>query len=322
VKPALRRIWHLFGRWFPWIALVGVTIGIVLAVRGQWDAITTLDWEHAWRVVLVAAVLFGVAPIAQATTSWIILRLLGASAPFGESMAIWAHAYVLRYAPSGALAVVYRVRQRERVGATRDQIFVSEAYENLCSMTAGACAFLVGFLVIATPPPWLGLVVALPVLVVAFAMRPRFLGVWAQKALRRIGVDTPILRGRHVVLVVLVNLAAWPCTGLAFLLLANGLSDEPSPGLAWAIASYSVGYLVGFVVPFLPGGLGAREGTLVATLAPRYGAGAATGIALASRLAATLGEAAAVGAIWAVHLTVRRFRAEGRPRRAGPSESG
>ena len=60
----------------------------------------------------------------------------------------------------------------------------------------------------------------------------------------------------------------------------------------------TVGYLVGFIVPFLPGGLGAREGTLVAVLATRYGAGAATGVALATRVAATLGELVSVGLIW------------------------
>ena len=120
-----------------------------------------------------------------------------------------------------------------------------------------------------------------------------------------IGIDTPILRGRHVVLVVAVNLVAWIGTGLGFLVLLNGLTDEPSPGLTWAIATYSVAYLIGFIVPFLPGGLGAREGALIAVLAPRYGGGAATGIALAARLAATLGEVLAVCAIWLVYFASR-----------------
>ena len=66
-----------------------------------------------------------------------------------------------------------------------------------------------------------------------------------------------------------------------------------------------MGYLIGFVVPFLPGGLGAREGALVAVLASRYGAGAATGISLATRLAVTLGEALAVCLIWLVYLAAR-----------------
>jgi hypothetical protein len=261
-------------------------------------------------VLLGSAALFSVAPLAQASTSWIILRLLGAHAPFGEAMAIWANSYVLRYAPSGALALVYRIRERARVDATREQIITSEAYENLGSLTAGACALLVAFAALGNVPPWLGIAVAVPVVVVAVAVRPRFLGRWAQALLRRMGVETPILMGRQLVLVVAINLVAWIATGLGFLALLKGLSDEPSPGPTWAIATYSVGYLVGFVVPFLPGGLGAREGALVAVLAPRYGAGAATGISLATRLAVTLGEALAVGVIWAGRLAARAFRSK------------
>jgi hypothetical protein len=314
VKPALRALWAWLNRWFAWIALAGVVVGLALAVRSQWDAITELDWAGSWPVLLGSAALFAVAPLAQASTSWIILRRLGARAPFPEAMAIWANSYVLRYAPSGALALVYRVRERERVHATREQIVASEAYENLGSMTAGACALLIGFATLGTFPPWLGLAVAVPVVVVAVAVRPRFLGRFAQALLARFGVDTPLLRGRHLVVAVLLNLVAWIATGLGFLALLNGLSDEPSPGLLWAIAIYSVGYLVGFVTPFLPGGLGAREGTLIAVLAPRYGAGAATGIALAARLAVTVGEAIAVCLIWLGYAATRALRRESRSR--------
>jgi len=148
-------------------------------------------------------------------------------------MVIWAHSYVLRYAPSGALAVVYRVRERARIDATRDQILAAEAYEHLGSMTAGACALLLGFAALRSGPPLLGLLVAVPVIVVAFAVRPRFLGRWVQAMLLRFGIDTPILRGRQLIVVVVVNLVAWIATGLGFLVLLDGLTDEPSPGLIW-----------------------------------------------------------------------------------------
>jgi glycosyltransferase 2 family protein len=304
----MRRLWAWFNRWFHWVALVGVVVGLTLAVRSQWTAISELDWAGSWRVILAAAALFAVAPLAQALTSWVILRLLGARAPLGEVMVIWAHAYVLRYAPSGALAVVYRVRERERVRASREQILASEVYENLGSMTAGACALLLGFAALRNGPPLLGLLVAIPVIVVAVAVRPKFLGRWAQLLLRRRGIDAPILYGRQLLVAIAVNLVAWIATGFGFLVLLNGLSDEPSPGLVWAIAAYSVGYLVGFVVPFLPGGLGAREGALIAVLSPRYGVGAATGISLVARLAVTLGEVLTVGVIWLAYFAARGVR--------------
>jgi glycosyltransferase 2 family protein len=313
VRPVLARLWAWLNRWFHWIALVGVLIGLALAARSQWEAITELDWAGSWRVILTSAVFFAAAPLAQACTFWIILRLLGARPPFGEAMVIWAHSYVLRYAPSGALAVVYRVRGRERLAATREQILAAEAYEHLGSMTAGACACLLGFAALRSGPPWLGLAVAVPVIVAAVLVRPAFLGRWAQRWLRRFDIDAPILRGRQLIVVIAVNLIAWIGTGLGFLVLLNGLTGEASPGLGWAIATYSVAYLVGFVVPFLPGGLGAREGALVAVLAPRYGAGAATGVALITRLAVTLGELVAVGAIWIPYYAIGWIRRRTRP---------
>lgn len=298
MRERLTRVWGWIDLGFPWIALVGVVIGLAIAVRSQWDAISELDWAGSWRLVLAAAALFAVAPLAQALTFWIILRLLGTRSALGDALVIWAYSYVLRYAPTGALAVVYRLRERERLAASREQILAAEAYEHLGSITAGACACVVSFLALGTVASWLGLAVAVPIIALAVAVRPRFLGRWGQALLRRFGIDAPILRGRELLFVILVNLCAWIGTGFGFLVLLNGLSDESSPGVVWAIATYSVGFLVGFIVPFLPGGLGAREGTTIAVLAPRYGAGAATGIALVARLAVTLGEAFAIALIW------------------------
>lgn len=293
---------------FHWIALVATLAGIGLAVRSQWEAIASLDWGNSWRVMLVSAAAFALAPLAQAVSFWVILRLLGARAPFGEAMVIWGHSYVLRYAPSGAIAVVYRVRERVRLEATREQVLSAEAYEHLGSMTAGACACLAAFAAAGGLPPVLALALAVPVITAAVAVRPRFAGRWIQRLLGRWGLDAPILRGRHLIVAISLNLLAWIATGLGFLTVMNGLSDEPSPGVLWATAIYTVGYLVGFVVPFLPGGLGAREGTLVALLVHRYGVGAATGIALATRLAVTLGELIAVGVIWAAYYLPRATR--------------
>jgi len=297
-----------FQRFFPWIALVLVVVGIALALEREWPAVTALNWGASWRVLLIGALAFAAAPLAQAIAFWLILRKLGARAPFGDAMQIWAHSYVLRYAPSGAIAVVYRVRAKDRLNASRDQILTAEAYEHLAALVAGSVACLVAFAAIASWPPLLGLTVALPVLAIAVAVRPRFFGGLVQRLMRRAHIDSPLLRGRELILASAVNLLAWGGTGAGVLVLANGLTDKPSPGLMWAIATYAVGYLIGFVVPFLPGGLGAREGALVAVLSARYGLGAATALSLALRVAVTLGELLAVALILAGFHSTRRLR--------------
>ena len=303
----MRRAWKAFDRCFPWIALVAVSAGIAVAVRSQWPAISTIDWGSSWRYLALGAMCFSAAPLAQALSFWLVLRLLGARAPLGNALRIWSWSYVLRYAPSGAVAVVYRVREKERLCATRDQVLAAEAYEHLGALTAGAAACLFGFAALLAPPPVIGLAVAVPVLALAVAVRPAFAGRLVQRLLRRARVEAPLLRGRHLALVSAVNLVAWVGTGMGFLVLANGLSEVRSPGLAWAIATYAIGYLVGFVVPFLPGGLGAREGTLVTVLGARYGLGIATALSLALRLAVTLGELLAI-TILTVCTTVMRVQ--------------
>src|SRR5262249_35236164 len=56
--PRLRRSLDHFHRFFPWIALVLVLVGLVLALRREWPAVASLDWGASWRVLAVGAVAF------------------------------------------------------------------------------------------------------------------------------------------------------------------------------------------------------------------------------------------------------------------------
>ena len=293
----MRRATAGFNRFFPWIALPLVAFGVLLAVRRDGSTVSQLDWPSAWQPIFFGALAFAVAPLAQAISFWLVLRFLGAKAPFPEAMRIWSHSYVLRYAPSGALAVVYRVRSKARLHATRDQVLTAEAYEHLGALAAGAAACLLAFALLGTLPPHLGLALAVPILILSVALRPSFLGRVVQRLLRRLRIDASLLRGRQLLIVVCVNLVAWTSTGAGMLLVANGLSESSAPGVRWAVGTYAVAYLVGFLIPLLPGGFGVREGMLVLLLLPYYGLGSATVIVLALRVAVTLGELLAVGAL-------------------------
>jgi glycosyltransferase 2 family protein len=78
---------------------------------------------------------------------------------------------------------------------------------------------------------------------------------------------------------------------------------------------YALAWLVGFVLPALPGGLGARDGMLVALLAARFGAGVASALTIGVRLANTIGEFVAIGLVEAGYRARRATRA-----RAGAPE--
>jgi hypothetical protein len=93
-----------------------------------------------------------------------------------------------------------------------------------------------------------------------------------------------------IVIGIAVNTVAWLGYGGALWLLARGLLPDAGlrPGLA--VAVFTASYLAGFLALFAPGGLGVREGLFILMLQAPLGIGAATALALASRLLLTLTE--------------------------------
>lgn len=86
------------------------------------------------------------------------------------------------------------------------------------------------------------------------------------------------------------NALAWGGYGIAFLVLARGLT--PDAALKWAQATtvFTISYLVGLVALFAPGGVGVRESAFTLLLAPRLGLKLALALALATRVLLTITE--------------------------------
>jgi glycosyltransferase 2 family protein len=220
---------------------------------------------------------------------------------------IWSRAFLLRYAPSGALAIVIRVRERDRLTASREQVLIATAYEQLAALLAGAIASVTCFAAAGFWPHWLALAIGIPALAIAVAVRPAFAGRMLHAVLKRRGLEVPrLLRGRHLAIATAVNVPAWAATGLGAFVLIDGMESSKDAGFFWLTAVYALAWLVGFVLPALPGGLGARDGMLVALLAARFGAGVASALAIAVRLANTIGEFLAIGLVEAAYLLVRQ----------------
>ena len=303
----MRRATAWLGRHFRWIAAVATLVGIVVAVVGQWEAIAEFDWSVSWPLLAASVLAFAAAPLVQGFSFWLILRMLGVTAPFAETMLIWSRAFLLRYAPSGALAIVIRVRERNRLAATREQVYLATAYEQLAALLAGAIASVACFAAAGFWPHWLVLAIGLPALALAVAVRPAFAGRLLRGLLKKRGLEVPrLLPGRHLALATAVNVPAWAATGLGAFVLVDGMAGSKDAGYFWLTAVYALAWLVGFLLPALPGGLGARDGMLVALLAARFGAGVASALAIAVRLANSIGEFVAIGLVEAAHLVMRK----------------
>lgn len=295
----IRRTLKAIERAVPWLALLATPLGLFLMLRSQREAIASLE-SIGWEAIAASALAFMLAPLLQGVSFWIVLRLLTQQTPFLDAMVVWSRSYLVRYAPTGTLAVAYRLSARRRLRASGDQVLAAFAYEHVSVLVAAAAACLVLFLLAGDMPPLLPLAVALATLVVAAALHPRIAGRGVEAAARRFGLHlTVILDGRQLAIVVATNVLGWLGTGAAVYVLVTTATGSSAPFL-WLVGSYTAGYLLGFVAPLAPGGLGVREGMLVVLLAPSYGVDVALAIALAIRLANVAGELLAVALVHGV----------------------
>jgi uncharacterized membrane protein YbhN (UPF0104 family) len=72
--------------------------------------------------------------------------------------------------------------------------------------------------------------------------------------------------------------------GVAVWALAEAIHGVAAPDIPTVIGAYSVGYAVSLLTVFLPAGLGAREGAMVAALSPVMPLTVALAVAVAIRL--------------------------------------
>src|SRR4051794_5237097 len=150
-------------RWFrPLTFLVGA-LGLAFAAWSQRAAIAAVDWRLHPELIAAALALLAIAPLAQALTFRLALARLGAGAAGRDPWRVWGRSFLLRYEPSGAVGFAYRVRERERLGATTPQVVTATGYEQLAALTAGA--LVAGGAVAAAggrPPPAAALLPAAP----------------------------------------------------------------------------------------------------------------------------------------------------------------
>jgi glycosyltransferase 2 family protein len=294
----MRAVLGWLGRRFKLVALVGTVGGLGFALWNQRASLRAFDWDLDYRVFALSCALFAVAPLVQAFAFWLVLRALRFPSPLGEAVVVWMRSFLLRYAPSGALALALRVRARDRLRLEKADVYSTFAYEQVVALSAGAVACMLGFAISGSWPPRLAVAVSAVVIGMAVALRPAFLGRWIQERLARRGVIlSRLLRGRLLAAIVSVNAVSWLATGAAAWTLTASLTDRPVPDFFWLLGAYSFAYLLGFLVPVLPGGLGLRDATLVGLLAAHFGVGVATAIALTLRLAGTIGELIAIGSV-------------------------
>lgn len=313
---SLARTLRTAGRWawrhFRFVAGIALVAGLTLTLAANREALAAVDWTVDPVALGGAIALLACAPLAQALTLRIALRRLGATAPPVATLRIWARSFLLRYEPSGAVGFVYRVRERERLGATTPQVLTASGYEQLAAVTAGALVAVVAFALAGATPPLPAMILAGGLAAAAVALRPALLGDRAARWLARRGVAVAgPMRGRTLALLVAIDAAGWAATGGGLALLAGGLLGPAAPGAFVLLGAFALSLTVGALLPLLPAGLGPRDAALTVALAPVVGPGAAALLAIALRAVSFAGEllAIAVAEVAALALARRERRA-------------
>lgn len=298
------------------IVLAAVTWFIARALASQWAAVRAAyaAADPRWGLVVLSVALTLLTYALLIETWRVVLAGWGVRIPFRAAAHIWWVSGLGKYVPGKvwAMGTVAVLAQRAGIPTMR------AAGSSVVIMIVNTLA---GFLVIAAlgpralrlPPAALAALAGISLgLLIAPPLFPRAAAL-ASRLLRRT-VVLPALPRRYVLLATATSVLAWVMYGIAFQLLAAGITGGSLGAPSVYIAAFAGSYLSGFLALVAPGGLGVREFVMVQVLSGAgAGAGAAWLIAAASRLTLTLLEV--VPAIGFLVAEQRRSRARGRQAR-------
>ena len=271
------------------------------AVARQWPAVRAGPATLGVPAVLGAQLLV-LAALLPAMQVWrTVLAALGSPLPVVPAARVFFVGQLGKYLPGSVWPVLAQMElgRAHRVPPRR-------------SATAAVLTMVVtllgGLLTALLTLPWLAgtgaaryrwVFLAVPLLLAALHPVPlnRLLNLLLRLA-RRPTLEVP-LTGPPVLRAVLWSLASWALYGAHVWLLVLALGTPPGRAALLAAGGFAFAWCVGFLVVLAPAGAGVRDVLLVALLGTLTGTGAATAVALLSRLLMTLGDLALAGlAAW------------------------
>lgn len=252
-------------------AIVVYFVGRALA--GQWSTFrsTPLEAHPRWSAIFISgAIVLGVYGVLVQT--WrVLLAEAGESLSFWRAARIWSVSNLWRYVPGKLwqIGAMSGMASRENVSAAAAA--GSAVLSTVLNIATGLALVLVlgwRWLDLITPRAR-GIAIALIVMAVAgLAALPFVLtrfGAWVARVSGRdvrLGAPPP----RTIVVATIGNVVAWLFYGVAFMWLVRGVVGD-APGATWQyIAVYTASYVVGYLILIVPGGIGPREGVMVALL--------------------------------------------------------
>jgi hypothetical protein len=277
---------------------VGLAI-VVFAIRAlvrNWDQLRSqpLEWQlrPGWLVLSLVLTWLMYALLILGWRS--MLSSWGQRLDGWSAARIWTLSSLGKYVPGKVWAVAGMALLAQRAGVAPWAATGSAVVMQVLAIGTGAAvAGLAGARNLESAQRGAGavlmLLVAGAIISVGLLLWPPFLRRLLRLAApQAVGERQPT--GRGIGVGIATNLVAWLGYGLALWLLGRGLLPTSGLGLRLAIGVFTASYLAGFLALFAPGGIGVREGLFILMLQKPLGVGAATSLALASRLLLTVAE--------------------------------
>jgi glycosyltransferase 2 family protein len=228
---------------------------------------------------------------------WQVL-LAGLGSPLSTPVAgrIFFIGQLGKYLPGSVWPVLMQMELGAAYKVPRAKSASASILTMLLSLLTGLITALVTLPFAARSTGYLWVFLAAPVLI--GCLHPKVLNPLlrlAFKLARRPALDDP-LTGRVLAHALAWSFAAWVFNGLQIWLLTVKLGAPLGQAALLSLGGYAFAWCVGFLVIFAPAGAGIRELLLVAALAPMLGTGAATAVALVSRVVTTVSDLMVAGA--------------------------
>lgn len=296
-----------FAGWLTQVVVVAlVAFYLVQSVWTNWSQIRGHSWHlHSGWLTASVAVLVG-SMMAMALGWYAALRELGTAMSPWPAQRIWIVTNFLKYLPGKVWLVIGRILHCQRYGIPKIVTLTSFAYEYVLFMASGVIVSA------CTVPFWLQrgearaygwTLLLVPATLIGF--HPAIFGPTVNRLLK-LAKRPPLarqIRFSRLLLLLLFFCLAWGLFGGAFCLFV--MAVHPMPLVAWPTlgGAFMASWILGLLVIFTPGGLGVREGMLMAVLASLCSAylpaespqGVAVVLALGSRLWMVLSEVLALG---------------------------
>lgn len=291
--------------------VLAIAAAVAIAVHSQWPEVRRTFRELSW-LSLAGSLLLVVAGMGAAVRAWQhVLAGLDRPIPAVDAGRCYLVGQLGKYLPGSVWAFVLQMELVRRAGVPRATGFVAVLVTVGLSTTAALLVGVLGLPAVFSYSAAVGwIVVALVPLALVCAWPPvltRLVNL-ALRLLRRAPLPHP-LNLRAVVSCLGWCVASWTLYGASLWLLASNQTIPGAGGLAECIGALALAMTAGVLAVIAPSGIGIREAVVVAALTPYMDAGAALGLALASRLVFTVAEVLlGVGAAVSGAVTLRRAR--------------